>query len=91
MRKTTTMLLGAALVAIAALPAFSSAKMVSECKKLGITEIKNCASCHTAKTPKEMSEKDLNEIGKWLIEQKAARKAEAYDMTWLKEYFANKK
>jgi len=91
MKKTTTLLLGAALAAIAAAPAFSSQKMMGECKKIGITEIKTCASCHTTKNAKEMSAKDLNEVGKWLVDQKAARKADEYDMAWLKEYFANKK
>ncbi|MDR1841383.1 MAG: hypothetical protein LBQ86_05600 [Holophagales bacterium] len=88
MKKTTTLLLG---VAVAAIPAFASQKMVKQCKDLGITEIKNCASCHTSKSPKEMSEKDLNEIGKWLLEQKAAKNAKECDVAWLKEYFANKK
>jgi len=91
MKKTTTLLLGTALVAIAAAPAFSSSKMMSECKKLGITQVKACASCHNTKNAKEMSAKDLNEVGKWLVDQKAARNVKEYDMAWLKEYFASKK
>ncbi|MDR0499417.1 MAG: hypothetical protein LBH03_06785 [Holophagales bacterium] len=87
MRKTTTLLLGAALAAIA-MPASASAKMVKQCKDLGITEIKNCASCHNDKKP---SKTDLNEVGKWLMAQKEARKAADCDMAWLKEYYASKK
>jgi hypothetical protein len=87
MRMTTTLLLGAALAAIA-MPASASAKMVKQCKDLGIAEIKNCASCHTDKKP---TKTDPNQVGKRLIAQKEARKAADYDMAWLKEYFAGKK
>lgn len=87
MKKATSLLLGLALVAVA-LPLGASAKMVKGCKDAGISEIKNCASCHDSKKP---SADDLNEVGKWLVAQKTAKKAADYDMTWLKEYFANKK
>jgi cytochrome c553 len=87
MRKITTLLLGAALAAIA-MPASAGAKMVKQCKDLGITEIKNCASCHVDKKPNKT---DLNEVGKWLVDQKEARKAADFDMAWLKEYYAGKK
>ena len=91
MRKIAALSLGIALAVVVALPAIASAKMVKQCKDLEITEIKNCASCHTSKSPKDMNEKDLNEVGKWLREQKEAKKAGEYDMSWLKEYFADKK
>ena len=91
MRKIATMSLGIALAVVVALPAIASAKMVEQCKDLEINEIKNCASCHTSKSHKDMNEKDLNEVGKWLVDQKEAKKAAEYDMAWLKDYFADKK
>ena len=30
-------------------------------------------------------------MGKWLLAQKAAKKAEEVDLGWLKEYYAKKK
>jgi len=87
MRKITALLLGVAFVAVA-MPVGASAKMVKQCKDLGITEIKNCASCHVDKKP---TKTDLNEVGKWLVVQKDVRKAADFDMAWLKEYYANKK
>jgi cytochrome c553 len=87
MKKTTSLLIGAALVAIA-MPAGASAKMVKQCKDLGISEIKNCASCHK---DKKASKNDLNEIGQWLVAQKEAKKAAECDMAWLKDYFAARK
>jgi len=87
LKQITSILLCVAVVATA-LPLVASAKMVKACKDKGITEIKNCASCHDSKKP---SEKDLNEVGKWLVEQKRDKKAEDYDMTWLREYFDKKK
>jgi mono/diheme cytochrome c family protein len=87
MKKLTSLLVGAALAAMT-MPAVASGPMVKQCKDLGIAEIKNCASCHTDKKP---SKTDLNEVGQWLVAQKEAKKAEKYDMAWLKEYFADKK
>jgi mono/diheme cytochrome c family protein len=90
MKKIASFSIAAALVAAAAVPAMASAKMVADCKKLGIAEIKGCASCHKNKEIKQMSEKDLHGPGAWLMEQKAAKKADKCDMAWLKEYFAKK-
>jgi cytochrome c553 len=87
MKKMTSLLMWAALAAMA-MPAGASGKMVKQCKDLGISEIKNCASCHTDKKP---SKTDMNEVGAWLVAQKEARKAAEFDMAWLKEYFADKK
>ena len=82
--KTTTILFAAAL---AALPALASAPMVKQCKDAGITQIKACKDCHADKKP---SHEDLNDVGKWLLAQKEARKADKCDVAWLKEYFADK-
>jgi len=87
MKMTTYILIGAALLAIAT-PAGATAKMVKQCKDAGIAEIKNCKSCHL---DTKANKDDLNEVGKWLVAQKEAKKAADYDMAWLKEYFAAKK
>lgn len=68
--------------------------MVKEARELGITQIKNCHSCHTSKNIKDMTDKDMNEVGKWMMDQKAARKTPAgqkAQVSWLKEYYAKKK
>ncbi len=81
----------ALLVAASFLPAMASVPMVKEAKDLGIKEIKNCHSCHTEAKVKDMSDKDMNEVGKWMMDQKAARKASKCEVAWLKEYYAKKK
>jgi cytochrome c553 len=87
MKKTTVLLLGIVLAAPAA-PLIASAKFVKASKDAGIAEIKNCNSCHT---DRNASSDNLNEVGKWLVEQKKSRLAGEYDVNWLKDYFANKK
>lgn len=77
-----------ALVSLASAPLAAKVPYVKKAKAAGIEQIKDCKSCHTAKTP---SATDLNEVGKWLMEQKAAKKAADCDMAWLKEYYAKKK
>lgn len=51
---------------------------------LGLTEIKDCKSCHGAKN----TGSSLNRTGKWMMAQKALRKADACDVAWLKDYDA---
>lgn len=53
---------------------------VKKAQELGFKDIQNCASCHTAKPPA------LAELGKWLVDEKAKRKAAAIDLAWLKDY-----
>ncbi|MDP1831410.1 MAG: hypothetical protein Q8K67_05080 [Geothrix sp.] len=85
MRRTT---LFTALLALAVAPAAQATMpMVKKAKDLGITQIENCKSCHAEKNTKD----SLNEAGKWMIEQKAARKAAECDVAWMKEYYAKKK
>lgn len=72
-------------------PLCASTPMVKEAKDLGLTEIKNCQSCHTSKNVKDMSDKDMNEVGQWMMDQKAKRKAKKAEVAWLKEYYAEKK
>jgi mono/diheme cytochrome c family protein len=49
----------------------------------------NCMHCHGEKLPKKGAS-TLNERGKWLVEQKTAKKAEKVDGAWLKDYVEKK-
>lgn len=63
----------------------AGAPMLKKAKELGLTNVTNCQSCHVEKMPKKDSYK-VNEMGQWLVDQKAARKAKDIDLAWLKEY-----
>jgi hypothetical protein len=70
-----------------ALSATSTATMdiQKQAKAAGI-DAKNCQYCHVDKLPKK--DKGLhepNEVGKWLIAEKAKRNAKAVDGAWLKD------
>jgi len=46
---------------------------------------KNCQFCHNGSgIPKDS--KNLNDRGKWLVEQKKKHKAEKVEVSWLKDY-----
>jgi mono/diheme cytochrome c family protein len=83
--KRTLMSSGLAL-AVLCLPAVAGAtvEMQKQAKAAGAT-VANCSACHVAKMPKKDAF-DLNDKGKWLVDQKKARKAEKVDGAWLKEY-----
>ncbi|WP_306601880.1 hypothetical protein [Geothrix sp. 21YS21S-2] len=83
MRKST-LFLAAAVLALA-IPAQAKMPFVAAAKAAGIDSVKNCASCHVG-APKKGG--DLNEMGKWLMTQKAAKKAAEVDVKWLKDYKA---
>ena len=68
-----------------ALPAVADMPMQKKAKELKIESVQNCASCHTDKMPKKGAA-GVNEMGKWLVDQKAARKAAEIDVAWLKDY-----
>ena len=60
--------------------------MQKKAKAAGI-EANNCQYCHVDKLPKK--DKGLhepNDVGKWLIAQKEAKKAKAVDGAWAKDY-----
>ena len=59
---------------------------IKKAKELGITSVTNCQSCHVEKLPKKGEPVNLNDMGKWLMDQKAAKKAKEVDVAWLKEY-----
>ncbi len=73
------------LLAVAAFACTASAKVpwVKKAQKAGIDAVKDCKSCHTSD---KASAKDLNDMGKWLMDQKKAKKAEDVDLAWLKDY-----
>ncbi|MGH9365824.1 MAG: hypothetical protein ACRD1B_11265 [Thermoanaerobaculia bacterium] len=50
----------------------------------------NCQYCHIEKLPKK-GEITHNERGKWLVAEKAKRKAKDVDGAWLKDYPGDKK
>lgn len=54
--------------------------MRAKARELRIQE-GNCLACHGGDIPAA-----LNQRGDWLVAQKAARGAKAWDMAWLKDY-----
>jgi hypothetical protein len=58
----------------------ASEAMKAKARELRIPE-GDCLACHGANIPAT-----LNDRGRWLVAQKAARGAKASDMAWLKDY-----
>ena len=75
----------AAIVGLASGPASADMAMMKKAKELKIASVQNCQSCHTDKMPKKGAAA-VNEMGKWLVDQKKARKAKGIDVAWLKDY-----
>jgi mono/diheme cytochrome c family protein len=76
------LLLAAAALAVA-LPSQAKMPFVKKAQELGIASVKNCASCHVG-APKKGG--DFTDMGKWLVAQKATKKAAEVDVAWLKDY-----
>lgn len=70
---------------LAPAPANATFEFQKAAKAAGLTEITGCVSCHVEKLPKKGAVTS-NERGKWLVAEKAKRKAEKIDVTWLKDY-----
>ena len=88
MRTTAvSMSIVAALVALSAVPAAADMAMMKKAKELKIASVQSCQSCHVDKIPKKGAAA-VNAMGKWLVDQKAVRKAKAVDVAWLAEYKA---
>ena len=81
MRKSN-LFLAAAVLALA-IPAQAKMPYVAAAKAAGIDSVKNCATCHVGAAKKGG---DLTDMGKWLVAQKATRKAAEVDVKWLKDY-----
>jgi mono/diheme cytochrome c family protein len=75
----------AAIVGLASGPASADMAMMKKAKELKIASVQNCQSCHTDKMPKKGAAA-VNDMGKWLVDQKKARKAKEIDVAWLKDY-----
>jgi cytochrome c peroxidase len=80
MRITTLVIAAAAMLA---LPAQAKMPFVKKAQEAGFAEVKNCLACHVG-TPKKGGE--MSERGKFLVAQKAAKKAAEVDVAWLKDY-----
>jgi hypothetical protein len=63
--------------------------MQKKAKELGFPA-ENCLYCHGEKMPKKEAV-TYNDRGKWLMDQKAAKKAAEVDIAWLKDYPGDKK
>lgn len=87
--KKTLVGTGIAVVALAFVlagpePAQATMEFQKAAKAAGL-EVANCKHCHNVAMPKKGAP-DLNATGQWLVDQKAAKKAEKIDVTWLKDY-----
>jgi hypothetical protein len=58
--------------------------MQKKAKAAGIA-VQNCQHCHVDKLPKKDAHA-VNDVGKWLVDEKEKRKAKEIDVTWLKDY-----
>lgn len=63
---------------------FDTGHMRERAKKLGLPS-SNCGGCHGARLPKSGLAL-MNTRGRWLVKEKASRKADAVDVRWLKDY-----
>lgn len=77
------------LVLISAGSAHATIEMQKQAKAAGI-QATNCLYCHNEKLPKKGAVTN-NDKGKWLVDQKEAKKAKEIDVTWLKDYKEPKK
>lgn len=84
-------LLAAAAILIVGNPASAKMPYVKKAQGLGFKFIENCASCHVDKMPKkEAKGEPFNEVGKFLMAEKAKTKAAEVDLAWLKDYKGKK-
>jgi len=87
MRRSTITLLAAAALMALAFPLSAKMPFTKKAQDLGFKDIKNCASCHKEAMPKPASKGEpFNEVGLFLVDQKAKRKAAEVDLNWLKDY-----
>ena len=70
-------------------PLTASAPLVKKAQAAGFADVKNCQACHVDKMPKKDSH-ELADMGKFLMAEKAKRKAAEVDVAWLKDYKAKK-
>ena len=70
-------------------PSSATMSMQKKARELGFPA-ENCLYCHAEKMPKKDAV-TYNDRGKWLVDQKDARKVKDVDVAWLKDYPADKK
>jgi hypothetical protein len=83
MKKTISGLVAVAVLGSAAL-ASATINMQKQAKTAGV-EVKACTHCHVDKLPKKGAAA-VNDVGKWLVEQKTKKGAKEADGAWLKDY-----
>ena len=81
MRRSTLLLVAVAFMC--ALPASAKMPWTKEAQKLGFKNVENCKSCHAGE---KNDAKNLTEMGKFLMDQKAKHKADKVDLNWLKDF-----
>ncbi|MBI4911892.1 MAG: hypothetical protein HY823_04065 [Acidobacteria bacterium] len=87
MRRSTLPLLAAAICFALALPVNAKMPFVKKAQELGFKDIKNCASCHKEAMPKAAAKGEpYGEVGQFLLDTKAKKKAAEVDLAWLKDY-----
>lgn len=79
----TAAALGLAWTALAGI-ASATMPMQKQAKDAGVAGVA-CITCHVEKMPKKGA-MTLSDKGKWLVAEKATRKAKDVDGAWLKEY-----
>jgi hypothetical protein len=88
MRRLTRIVLMAS-TGLIVVPGLVSAdpKLMAAAKSAGLPA-QSCQYCHTVAVPKKETFKpeDLNERGKWLVEEKKKQNATDIDVSWLKNY-----
>ena len=85
LKGSVVLVAAAAIAVLAPAPAGADMAMQKKAKELKIATVQNCQSCHADKMPKKGAA-TVNEMGKWLVDQKKERKAKEVDVAWLKEY-----
>jgi hypothetical protein len=85
MKKARTVAAGLAVAWLAGVGvAPATLPMQKQAKDAGVQGVA-CITCHVDKMPKKGAS-TLNDKGKWLVDQKAAKKAKEVDGSWLKDY-----
>lgn len=87
--KRTWWAAGVGLVALALVAggpgrANATLEMQKQAKTAGVA-VANCQHCHVDKLPMKDAY-TLNDVGKWMVDEKQKRKAKEADGAWLKAY-----
>ena len=82
-------LLGGAVLLVAAAPSQATMKIQKEAKAAGF-KATNCLYCHNEKLPVK-GKVTQNERGDYLIKEKETRKPKEVDVAWLKDFVEPKK